>query len=102
MLLPLDLRDWVPTGHIVHFVIDAAKLLDLSSANIKHFGAGSAHYPPSMIVGLLLHRGATGSFSSRKVEKLTYENVVVSSLTGDTHPDHDFICTFLRENLELM
>jgi len=22
-LLPADLRDWVPAGHLVHFVIDA-------------------------------------------------------------------------------
>jgi len=97
-----DLRDWVPADHIVHFVMDAVKLLDLSSAKINHRGTGSAQYPPSMMLGLLIYSYATGTFSSRKIEKLTYENLAVRFLTGDTHPDHDSICTFRRENKELM
>lgn len=102
MLLPPDLRDWVPADHIVHFVMDAVKLLDLSPAKINHRGTGSAQYPPSMMLGLLIYSYATGTFSSRKIEKLTYENLAVRFLTGDTHPDHDSICTFRRENKELM
>lgn len=102
MLLPPDLRDWVPADHIVHFVMDAVKLLDFSSAKINHRGTGSAQYPPSMMLGLLIYSYATGTFSSRKIEKLTYENLAVRFLTGDTHPDHDSICTFRRENKELM
>lgn len=102
MLLPPDLRDWVPANHIVHFVIDALKLLDLTSAKINHRGTGSAQYPPSMMLGLLIYSYATGTFSSRKIENLTYENLAVRFLTGDTHPDHDSICTFRRENKELL
>lgn len=102
MLLPPDLRDWVPADHIVHFVMDAVNLLDLTSAKINHRGTGSAQYPPSMMLGLLIYSYATGTFSSRKIEKLTYENLAVRFLTGDTHPDHDSICTFRRENKELM
>jgi transposase len=102
MLLPPDLRDWVPADHIVHFVMDAVKLLDLTSAKINHRGTGSAQYPPSMMLGLLIYSYATGTFSSRKIEKLTYENLAVRFLTGDTHPDHDSICTFRRENKELL
>ena len=102
MLLPPDLRDWVPADHIVHFVMDAVALLDLGSAKINHGGTGSAQYPPSMMLGLLIYSYATGTFSSRKIEKLTYENVAVRFLSGDTHPDHDTICTFRRENKELM
>jgi transposase len=102
MLLPPDLRDWVPADHIVHFVIDAVALLDLSSAKINHRGTGSAQYPPSMMLGLLIYSYATGTFSSRKIEKLTYENLAARFLSGDTHPDHDSICTFRRENKELM
>ncbi len=102
MLLPPDLRDWVPADHIVHFVIDAVQLLDLTSAKINHRGTGSAHYPPSMMLGLLIYSYATGTFSSHKIENLTYENLAVRFLTGDTHPDHDSICTFRRENKELL
>jgi transposase len=47
---------------------------------------------------LLIYCYATGTFSSRRIETLTYENVAVRYLTADTHPDHDSICTFRREN----
>ena len=102
MLLPPDLRDWVPANHIVHFVMDAVKLLDLSSAKVNVRETGSAQYPPSMMMGLLIYSYATGTFSSRRIEKLTYENVAVRFLCGDTHPDHVSICTFRRENKQLV
>ncbi len=51
-----------------------------------------------MMRGLLIYSDATGTFSSRTIDKLTYENLAVRFLTGDTHPDHDSICTFRREN----
>ena len=102
MLLPPDLRDWVPAGHMVHFIMDAVKALDLSLAHINQRGTGSAQYPPAMMLGLLIYCYATGTFASRRVETLTYENVAVRFLTGDTHPDHDSICKFRRENKDLL
>ena len=44
----------------------------------------------------------TGTFSSRKIEKLTYENVAVRLLCAGHHPDHDSICTFRRGNHGLL
>ncbi len=102
MLLPPDLRDWVPVGHIVHFIMDAVTLLDLATARINARGTGSAQYPPAMMLGLLVYSYATGTFSSRRIETLTYENVAVRYLCGDTHPDHDSICKFRRENKALL
>ena len=102
MLLPPDLRDWVSPDHMVHFVMDAVVALDLSRALTNERGTGSAQYPPSMMLGLLIYSYATGSFSSRRIETLTYENVAVRYLTGDTHPDHDSICKFRRENKDLL
>ena len=102
LLLPPDLRDWVPAGHMVHFIMDAVKALDLSLAHINQRGTGSAQYPPSMMLGLLIYCYATGTFASRRIETLTYENVAVRFLTGDTHPDHDSICKFRRENKDLL
>jgi hypothetical protein len=55
-----------------------------------------------MMLGLLIYSYATGTFSSRRIETLTYENVAVRFLTGDTHPDHDSICKFRRENKDLL
>jgi transposase len=102
LLLPPDLRDWVSPDHMVHFVMDAVAALDLSAAHINERGTGKAQYPPSMMLGLLIYCYATGTFSSRRIETLTYENVAVRYLSADTHPDHDSICTFRRENKELL
>ncbi len=102
LLLPPDLRDWVSPDHMVHFIMDAVKALDLSQARTNQRGTGNAQYPPSMMLGLLIYSYATGTFASRRIETLTYENVAVRFLTGDTHPDHDSICKFRRENKDLL
>ena len=102
LLLPPDLRDWLPEGHMVHFIMDAVKLLKLDTAKVNIRGTGSAQYPPSMMLGLLIYCYANGAFSSRKIEKLTYDSVAVRYLCADTHPDHDSICTFRRENKALL
>jgi len=102
LLLPPDLRDWLPPGHMVHFIMDAVKALDLREARVNQRGTGSAQYPPSMMLGLLIYCYATGTFASRRIETLTYENVAVRYLCADTHPDHDSICKFRRENKTLL
>jgi transposase len=102
MLLPPDLRDWVQEDHLVHFIMEAVALLDLSTARVNHRGTGSEQYPPLMMLGLLIYCYATGTFSSRRIERLTYENVAVRFLCADRHPDHDSICTFRRENRVLL
>lgn len=102
LLLPPDLRDWVPENHLVHFVMDAVGLLNMGSAQTNHRGTGSAQYPPSMMLGLLIYCYCSGTFSSRKIEGLTYDSVPVRYLCADTHPDHDSICKFRRENKELI
>jgi len=102
LLLPPDLRDWLPSDHMVHFIMDAINALDLSAARVNINGTGSAQYPPSMMLGLLIYSYSTGTFSSRRIETLTFESVAVRFLCADTHPDHDSICKFRRENKELL
>jgi len=102
LLLPPDLRDWVGADHMVHFIMDAVDELDVSAARVNERGTGSAQYPPRMMLGLLIYCYATGTFSSRRIETLTFENVAVRYLCADTHPDHDSICKFRRENKELL
>jgi transposase len=92
----------VSPEHMVHFVMDAVKALDLSRARTNQRGTGHAQYPPCMMLGLLIYCYATGTFSSRRIETQTYENIAVRLLTGDTHPDHDSICKFRRENKDLL
>ena len=89
LLLPPNLRDWVPADHLVHFIIDAVEALDVRQVKVNTRGTGSEQYPPSMLLGLLIYSYATGLFSSRRIEQSTYESVPVRLLTADTHPDHD-------------
>jgi len=100
MLLPPDLRDWVPQEDMVHFVIEAVEGMRLNTLKVNRRGSGSQQYPPKMMLGLLIYCYANGIFSSRRIERATYRDVAVRYLTGDTHPDHDTICTFRRENFE--
>lgn len=102
LLLPPNLRDWVPADHLVHFILDAVDALDLRQVRVNPRGTGSEQYPPRMLLALLLYSYATGTFSSRRIEQSTYDRVPVRLLTADTHPDHDTLCTFRRENQALL
>ncbi len=102
MLLPPDLREWVHGDDLVHFIVEAVSLLDFSGARVNRRGTGSEQYPPSMMLGLLVYCYAQGLFSSRRIERATYQNVSVRYLAGNTHPDHDTIATFRRENQGLI
>lgn len=98
MLLPCDLRDWVPADHIVHFILDAVEALPLSHFHVNHRGTGSQQYPPAMMLALLIYSYATGRFGSRTIEAATYSDVAVRYLCANTHPDHDSICAFRTAN----
>jgi transposase len=102
LLLPPHLRDWVPADHLVHFILDAVATLDLRQVNVNERGTGSEQYPPTMMLALLIYSYATGTFASRRIEQSTYDSVPVRLLTADTHPDHDTLCTFRRENKALL
>jgi transposase len=100
LLLPPDLREWVPEDDLVHFVIAAVEGLDSSAFRVNPRGTGSAQYPPHMMLALLIYCYANGIFSSRRIERATYRDIGVRYLTGDTHPDHDTIAKFRRENFD--
>lgn len=100
LLLPPDLREWVPEDDLVHFVIEAVERMPLEAFKVNLRGTGSAQYPPHMMLSLLIYCYANGIFSSRRIERATHRDIAVRYLTGDTHPDHDTICTFRRENFE--
>jgi hypothetical protein len=52
--MPPDLRDCVPEGHLVHFIMDAVRLLDVGQARVNERGTGSPQYPPTRMLGLLI------------------------------------------------
>jgi len=102
LLLPPDLRDWVHENDLVKFIIEVIDRTDVSTAHVNHRGTGSAQYPPRMMLGLLIYSYACGLFSSRQIERATYDSVSTRYLCADTHPDHDTIATFRRRNVELL
>jgi transposase len=98
MLLPPDMRDWVQDDDLAHFLVDALALVDLSAAAVNSRGTGSEQYPPAMMLSVLIYCYANGLFSSREIEKATYRHVSVRYLAANTHPDHDTVATFRRQN----
>ena len=100
MLLPPDLREWVAEDDLVHFIIEAVERLPLSAFAVNHKGCGDEQFPPHLMLALLIYCYANGLFGSRRIERATYRDVAVRYLCADTHPDHDTICTFRRNNLE--
>ena len=100
LLLPPDLREWVPADDLVHFVIEAVESMGVAAFKVNVRGTGSAQYPPRMMLALLVYCYANGIFSSRRIEKATHRDIAVRYLTGDTHPDHDSIAAFRRENFD--
>jgi len=101
MLLPPDLRDWVADNDLALLILEAVELCDLRGASRNGRGSGSAQYPPTMMLALLIYCYASGTFSSRRIERATYESVAVRYLCGNHHPDHDTIAHFRRQNGEL-
>ena len=98
-LLPPDLREWLPEDDLAHFVVAAVERVPLSQFVVNTRGTGSAQYHPRIMLALLIYCYANGLFSSRRIERATYRDIGVRYVTANTHPDHDTICKFRRENL---
>lgn len=98
-LLPPSLQDWLPTGHLARFVVEIVEQLDLRSLKASYAGRGSQPYNPQMLVALLFYGYATGVFSSRKLERSTYDSVAFRYIAANAHPDHDTIAVFRRRFL---
>ena len=99
-LMPPSVDDWVPENHLARFVVDIVSRLDLSTIRNGYAGRGSDAYPPSMMAALLFYAYATGVFSSRKIERATYDSVAFRYIAVNTHPDHDTIASFRKRFLK--
>ncbi|BCH30453.1 hypothetical protein MesoLjLc_23830 [Mesorhizobium sp. L-8-10] len=98
-LLPPSVDEWLPERHLARFVVEVIDQLDLSRTVKAYRGAGSASYHPSVLLGLLVYGYATGVFSSRKLERATYDSVAFRFIAANDHPDHDTIAAFRRRFL---
>src|SRR5450432_3605972 len=98
-LLPPSVDEWLPEKHLARFVVEVIDGLDLRAMSGSYRGSGSASYHPRMLLGILVYGYATGVFSSRKLERATYDSVAFRFIAANDHPDHDTIVTFRRRFL---
>src|ERR1022692_2559219 len=98
-LLPPSVDEWLPEEHLARFVVEVVDGLDLRSMSGAYRGSGSRSYHPRLLLGVLVYGYATGVFSSRKLERATYDSVAFRFIAANEHPDHDTIATFRRRFL---
>jgi len=98
-LLPPSVDEWLPQRHLARFVVEVIDGLDLSELEKAYRGSGSASYHPAMLLGLLVYGYATKVFSSRALERGTYDSVAFRYIAGNEHPDHDTIAAFRKRFL---
>jgi transposase len=99
-LLPPSVDEWLPEKHLARFIVDVIDGLDLGRMSRAYRGTGSASYHPRTLLSILVYGYATGVFSSRKLERATWDSVAFRYIAGGEHPDHDTIATFRRRFLK--
>lgn len=90
------LGDCLPPEHLARFVVDAVGVLDLSAIHARYGAKGGQPYAPALLLGVLFYGYVTGVFSSRKLERATYESIPFRYIAGNLHPDHDTLAHFRR------
>lgn len=99
-LLPPDMADWLPAGHLAWFVISVVDELDMAAfeARRRVGGAGRAAFDPRMLLALLVYAYACGQRSSRQIERLCATDVAFRLICAQDAPDHATIARFRAEH----
>ena len=92
----VSLREALPANHLARFVVDVVAELDLTRIYARYGLRGGEAYAPELLLALLFYGYATGVFSSRKIEKATYETLPFRFVAGGLHPDHDTLANFRK------
>ena len=95
------MEDWLPDDHLARFVVEIVEQLDIAHIENEYSGkGGKIAYHPKMLLSLIFYGYATGVFSSRKIEKATYDSVPFRYIAVNSHPDHDTISNFRKRFLD--
>jgi len=92
----ISLEEALPPEHLARFVVDVIAQLDLSRIYARYAAQGGEAIAPEILLGLLFYGYATGTFSSRKIEKATHESIPFRYIAGGLQPDHDTIAHFRK------
>ena len=95
-LLPPSVQEWLPEAHLARYVVEVVEELDLSVLERAYAGKGSDAYHPATLLALLIYGYATGTFSSRKIERATYDSLAFRYIACNRHPDHDTLAHFRK------
>jgi transposase len=99
------LGDCLAPDHPARFLVDLLGLLDFAAFRARFAARGGKPYDPAVLCGVLIYGYLRGLFSSRKIERATYEDLGFRYVAGNLHPDHDtlahFRTTFLAEITEV-
>ncbi len=98
-IFPPCVQDYLPEDHLARFVVDIVDQLDLNHLSAVYTGRGSKPFHPAMLVSLLFYGYATGVFSSRKLEKASYDSMAFRYICANSNPDHDTIASFRKRFL---
>ncbi len=99
-LMPPSVDEWLPERHLARFVVEVTAGLDVRAMTGRYRGSGEASYHPQLLLGITIYGYATGVFSSRKLERATYDSVAFRFIAANAHPDHDTIAAFRRRFLQ--
>jgi len=88
---PISIQDCLPEGHLARYIVEN---LDLYALEQRYAGCGHEVYPPSLLLVLLIYTYATDLFSTRKIERATYESFLFRYMACNLPPDHDTLATF--------
>jgi transposase len=104
LLLPPDLREWLPEDHLAWFVIEAVDELDLEPfyAAYRSDGHGASAHEPKMMVGLLAYAYCIGERSSRAIERRCREDLAFRVICANQVPDHATIARFRVRHQEAL
>ncbi len=91
--------EWLPERHLARFVVEVIATLDLRAVTGSYRGSGEASYHPRPVLGIIVYGYATGVFSSRKLDRATYDSVALRFVAANEHPDHDTMAMFRRRFL---
>lgn len=92
----IQVGEALPEEHLARFVVRVISLVDLESIYGQYANVGGKAIAPEVLLGLLVYGYASGVFSSRKIERATYENLAFQFVAGGLHPDHDTIANFRK------
>jgi len=92
----VTIDECLPADHLARFIVAIIGILDLSAIYAHYAPVGGEAFAPEILLGLLFYGYATGVFSSRKIEKATYETFPFRFIAGGLHPDHDTIANFRK------